>query len=622
MGKDKLVTQGFLILALAFFMCQTGTAPVVPAPASDAGATDPVVPAPASDAGATDPVVPAPVSDAGATDLIQLRDFEMGDLSGFYWSGSNGPEVVTFPHPVRAGNYSMRSYLHRYESQYSYRTEVHVGSDGSNPPNTGEVFRFNIGEEYWIGLSIYIPGDFVIDTSWDVLFQIQATPDPGEDYRSPVFVIETLADDWRIFSRWDSRQNSGSGNQFEGVEIIYEGALGSDIGKWTDWVIHVKWSYQDDGLLEVWRDGTRIVNREGPNCCNDEGGPFTQMGVYKSLWRDPSSPSNTDWRLFYHDELRIAGADATYEDVAPPPDGNGTPTPTPELPTPTPEPPTPPPPLLPRVTDGLQVLYTFEEGGGTRVLDVSDVSTPLDLTIENGSATSWLSGALSINSPTLVASADAATKVIDTSRTTNEITVEAWVKPADTTQDGPARIVALSEDPYNRNFTLGQGLWGELPSALYNFRLRTTATSSNGIPSLSTLAGSLTTDLSHVVYTHDASGVAKIYVNGVERASGAVGGDLSNWNEGYRLALANELTEDRPWLGEFHLVAIFNRALSQDEVIQNFRAGPPLPPRIWLPLVLKHYIDPPGISVDGPCEGLANHWLSQVCSFFVSRCRD
>ena len=54
------------------------------------------------------------------------------------------------------------------------------------------------------------------------------------------------------------------------------------------------------------------------------------------------------------------------------------------------------------------------------------------------------------------------------------------------------------------------------------------------------------------------------------------------------LALANELTEDRPWLGEFYLVAIYDRALSQDEVSRNFNARPPLPPRIWLPLVLKH----------------------------------
>jgi hypothetical protein len=226
-----------------------------------------------------------------------------------------------------------------------------------------------------------------------------------------------------------------------------------------------------------------------------------------------------------------------------------------------------------RITEGQQVLYTFEEGSGTTVHDVSGVGTPLNLSVNNGSAVSWVSGALSINSPTLVASADAAAKVISACKESNEITVEAWVKPGDTSQDGPARMVTLSEDTDNRNFTLGQGLWGDRPSALYDTRLRTTATSNNGTPSLTTPDGSLTTELTHVVYTRDASGQARIYVNGVERVSGTVGGDFSNWNEGYRLALANELTEDRPWLGEFHLMAIFNRALSQAEVSQNF-TGP------------------------------------------------
>jgi hypothetical protein len=227
-----------------------------------------------------------------------------------------------------------------------------------------------------------------------------------------------------------------------------------------------------------------------------------------------------------------------------------------------------------RVTDGQQVLYTFEEGSGTTVYDVSGVGMPLDLTVGDVSAVSWVLGGLAVNAMTIIASEAVATKVIEAAQTTNEITVEAWVMPANTSQDGPARIVTLSADLFYRNFTLGQGLWGGQPSDLYDMRLRTTATDDSGLPSLSTPPGSLTTDLTHVVYTREASGMAKIYVDGVEQASRTVGGIFSNWDTGYRLALANELTEDRPWLGEFRLVAVFSRALSQAEVSQNFQAGP------------------------------------------------
>jgi uncharacterized repeat protein (TIGR01451 family) len=220
--------------------------------------------------------------------------------------------------------------------------------------------------------------------------------------------------------------------------------------------------------------------------------------------------------------------------------------------------------------NGPQVLYTFREGSGTTVRDVSGEGAPLDLEISDGSAVSWIpGGGLIVNSATLIASVGPATKVIDACQDSDEITIEAWVKPANTTQEGPARIVTLSSDLYNRNFTLGQGLWGGRPAARYDVRLRTTATGNNGTPSLTTPNGSLTTELTHVVYTRDASGEAKIYVDGAERASGTVGGDFSNWSAGFRLALANELTGDRPWLGELHLVAIYDRVLSPSIAIEK-----------------------------------------------------
>ena len=232
-----------------------------------------------------------------------------------------------------------------------------------------------------------------------------------------------------------------------------------------------------------------------------------------------------------------------------------------------------------RVTDGQQVLYTFHEGSGTVVNDVSGVGIPLNLTIAEESVISWLPiSGLSINSPTIIDSTVAATKVIDACMVTNEITIEAWVKPANTSQDGPARIVTLSKDIYNRNFTLAQGLWDDKPTDVYDARLRTTTTDSNGRPSLTSPVGSLTTDLTHVVYTRNSSSTATIYIDGSADTNKTVGGNFSNWKDSYLLALGNELTNDRPWLGELHLVAIFDRALTQAEIKQNFAAGPPAVP--------------------------------------------
>jgi hypothetical protein len=200
-----------------------------------------------------------------------------------------------------------------------------------------------------------------------------------------------------------------------------------------------------------------------------------------------------------------------------------------------------------RVTAGQIVLYTFEEKGGAGVRDVSGFGAPLNLVVSNQAAVKWIPGGLAVNSATMIATAGAAKKIIDACKASNAITIEAWIKPGNTTQNGPARIVSLSADPFTRNFTLSQGLTNTAPT-LYSMRLRTTTTDIEGNPALNTPEGSLTTQLSHVVYTRDAIGTAKVYINDVLRASGASGGDLSSWNDSYTLLLANELTGDRPWL--------------------------------------------------------------------------
>ena len=66
-----------------------------------------------------------------------------------------------------------------------------------------------------------------------------------------------------------------------------------------------------------------------------------------------------------------------------------------------------------------------------------------------------------------------------------------------------------------------------------------------------------------------------IYLDGVLTESSSIGGDCSGWDAGYVLALGDEPTGGRPWLGIFDLVAIYDRALSAAEVRNNYRAGRP-----------------------------------------------
>ena len=80
--------------------------------------------------------------------------------------------------------------------------------------------------------------------------------------------------------------------------------------------------------------------------------------------------------------------------------------------------------------------------------------------------------------------------------------------------------------------------------------------------------------LTHLLYSRDPEGRAALYVNGLEAGTAAVPGTLDVWDAGLQLALANELTLDRPWCGTYRMVALYDRALTASEAERRFRAGP------------------------------------------------
>ena len=220
-----------------------------------------------------------------------------------------------------------------------------------------------------------------------------------------------------------------------------------------------------------------------------------------------------------------------------------------------------------RTSDGLLVFYDFAEGSGRTTHDRSGSSDPIDLLVETPAGVRWSKGSLSVVSSPSIISPKSSRRIVDAIRKSNALTIEAWITPANTEQRGPARIVSLSSDPSHRNFTLGQD------KDFYDVRLRATGTDENGNPSTPGPAKSLEPQLRHVVFTRNSSGTATRCVNGKPIVRKKVDGDFSNWDVGHRLSLANEVTRDRPWLGQFHFVAVYDRALTESEIQQNFAAG-------------------------------------------------
>lgn len=214
-------------------------------------------------------------------------------------------------------------------------------------------------------------------------------------------------------------------------------------------------------------------------------------------------------------------------------------------------------------SDGLLALYNFESGSGDRIRESLTADASLGLRIFSPANVQWTTDGLEVLQPTRIATEKPPQRLVRAIQKSNEMTIEAWLTPADDQQEGPARIVSISNNPSQRNFTLGQD------KDKFDFRLRAKGTDRNGIPSVSSKPKSARSEKTHVVFTCDTKGTSRLYINGKLEGERKNIGPIVGWDGSYQLVLANEATNDRPWLGTLHRVAIYDRALSESEILSQ-----------------------------------------------------
>jgi hypothetical protein len=249
----------------------------------------------------------SPLPTSSSENLSITRTFESGTLDGFRCSG-NCPDIVSTH--AREGTKSLRSTVKRYESETPYRTELILETDSGSTnmatPNT----------DYWYGWSIYLPTTHSATEVHEIVAQFHALRDSelAEEPRNPPLLFATRRGHWIIESRFDSNQFTQKGPD---GKFIYSGFKRWDIGEyetgvWTDFVAHIKWTHEnDDGIIEIWMNGEKIIEAHGPNTYNDKLYPYFKMGLYIPAFRceqgDICAPDSTESvRTVYHDEFRTA----------------------------------------------------------------------------------------------------------------------------------------------------------------------------------------------------------------------------------------------------------------------------------------------------------------------------
>ena len=214
--------------------------------------------------------------------------------------------------------------------------------------------------------------------------------------------------------------------------------------------------------------------------------------------------------------------------------------------------------------------YMFETGQGSTAYDTSGVTPEADLTLSGN--VSWVGGwglSFAMGS-SAQASTSASAKFANMIQGSGEYSIEAWVAPADVAQTN-AWIVSYSGSNTTRNVTLGQA------TEQYEGFTRSSVTDTNGMPALvtTTANGAAQAALQHVVLTYDPVNGQKIYVNGIFTgdADPSKGGSFANWDSSFALVLGNETSGQRQWQGVIKMVTIYNTALTQAQITQNFNAG-------------------------------------------------
>lgn len=251
--------------------------------------------------------------------VIFQDDFQSGKLDKWNYSENANyriPEVT--PERIRImdapglgnGRKAVRFAVQRGPN--SFRSEL------SLPHEAG----FN---ERWYGERILIPREWVLDPGRanDIVMQWHAIPG---NWRAtfPNLAISVGHTNWFIRQSFGSAQDKPTRTTLK-VDAPVEP------GKWVSWVIHAKWSPGLEGLLQIWKDGKLVMDRQGPNVYGTIGieyTPYLKTGIYHPEWHlekegskdafEKEKPVATN-KVIYATEIKVGNERAIFDDVSPKP---------------------------------------------------------------------------------------------------------------------------------------------------------------------------------------------------------------------------------------------------------------------------------------------------------------
>jgi hypothetical protein len=217
------------------------------------------------------------------------------NADGFWFNNSYAKLQAAAPYSITATT------AQAYNGTKSVRFELRSTDKEVQSGTRSEItFPISKNNNRWYSFAMYVPNaDYKPDASDEVITQWHQGGGA-----TPALCLRTQND--KLYLRVLSQK--------PWVDL---GKLDKD--KWHTYVFHVIHSAGKDGLVEIWRDGVKILNRPGPNSYPINSTyhlPFWKIGVYKSAWNG-SATTQTSKRVLYFDDIRMGNEKATYAEMCP-----------------------------------------------------------------------------------------------------------------------------------------------------------------------------------------------------------------------------------------------------------------------------------------------------------------
>ena len=155
------------------------------------------------------------------------------------------------------------------ESGPTFRAEI----------STKDVARMN--SVRWYRFALLLPRDFPIEDNRLVLFQWHGSDKKylGEPSRSPVLALRYSQGNLSLSLRHSPERIVHDPEAVPAEKLFKTSKF--PLGEWNEFVVEARWSFTDDGYVNMWWNGKQVVKYRGPVGYNDDVGPYVQFGLYR-----------------------------------------------------------------------------------------------------------------------------------------------------------------------------------------------------------------------------------------------------------------------------------------------------------------------------------------------------